>query len=203
MGDFGDPYADLNDLKTYLSMQEDNRFDLSLQQALESVSEEIEQHCNRQFNKATVATPREYEIENFRQVVIDDFWTTAGLVIETSSTGVAYDVAWTSADYELHPLNGIVSGQPGWPYNKIVPRATGSRRFTRGTRMRVTAQWGWAAVPAPVKQACLIMAGATFQIKDAPFGVAGSDQWGSIRVKDNQMAQNKLNRYVVDRILVG
>jgi hypothetical protein len=47
------------------------------------------------------------------------------------------------------------------------------------------------------------MAGATFQLKDSPFGVAGSDQWGTIRVKDNLMAQNKLSRYVVDRILVG
>jgi hypothetical protein len=199
----GDPYATLADLKNYLSMQEDDRFDPSLQQALESVSEEIEQHCNRQFNKVTVATPREFEIENTRQVVIDDFWTITDLVVESSSTGVTYDTVWSAADYELHPLNGIVSGQPGWPYNKIVPRPTGTRRLIKGTRLRVTAQWGWNAVPAPVKQACLIMAGATFQIKDAPFGVAGSDQWGSIRVKDNTMAQAKLNRYVVDRILVG
>lgn len=203
MGDIGDPYATLADLKNYLSMQEDDRFDPSLTQALESVSDEIEQHCNRQFNKQVGATPREFEIENYRQVVIDDLWTTTDLVIETSSTGVSYDTTWSLTDYELHPLNGVVSGQPGWPYNKVVPRSTGIRRLVRGTRLRVTAQWGWAAVPAPVKQACLIMAGATFQIKDAPFGVAGSDQWGSIRVKDNTMAQAKLNRYVVDRILVG
>lgn len=203
MGDIGEPYATVDDLKNYLSMQEDDRFDLSLEQALASVSEEIEQHCNRQFNKQTGATPREYEVDNFRQVVIDDLWTVTSLVVTSSTTGSAYDAVWSPTDYELHPLNGIVSGQPGWPYNKIVPRSTGSRRLVRGSRIQVTAQWGWNAVPAPVKQACLIMAGATFQIKDAPFGVAGSDQWGSIRVKDNAMATNKLNRYVVDRILVG
>lgn len=200
----GDPYATLSDLKTYLSMQEDDRFDASLQQALESVSDEIEQHCNRQFNKVTVASTRIFEVDNHRQVVIDDFWTITDLVIQYDQGNTGSYTVLSSTDFELHPLNGVVSGQPGWPYNKIVPAGTSSSFVpARSGRLRVTAQWGWASVPSPVKQACLIMAGATFQIKDAPFGVAGSDQWGSIRVKDNAMAQNKLNRYVVDRILVG
>jgi hypothetical protein len=203
MGDIGDPYAELVDLRTYLSMQEDDRFDSSLTQALESVSEEIEQFCNRQFNKTTSATAREFPILVSNYVMVDDFFTTIGLVIESSVGGVSYDTTWTAADYELHPLNGVVSGQTGWPYNKIKMRAGGSKTFRTGGRLRVTAQWGWNAVPAPVKQACLILAGATFQLKDSPFGVAGSDQWGTIRVKDNLMAQNKLSRYIVDRILVG
>lgn len=200
----GDPYATLDDLKTYLSMQEDDRFDTSLTQALESVSEEIEQFCNRQFNKVTVATAREFPIMVSSHVVVDDFHTTTGLVIESAPAGSStYSEVWTSSDYELHPLNGVVDGQPGWPYNKIKMKAGGSRSFLRGSRLRVTAQWGWNAVPAPVKQSCLILAGATFQIKDAPFGVAGSDAWGTIRVRDNMMAQSKLSRYVVSRILVG
>lgn len=200
----GDPYATLDDLKTYLSMQEDDRFDTSLTQALESVSEEIEQYCNRQFNKVTVASARIFEVDNFRHVIVDDFWTTTDLAIEYDAGHTGSYVTLSATDYELYPLNGVVDGQPGWPYNKIAPVPTGSAFSPlRGGRLRVTAQWGWTAVPAPVKQACLIMAGATFQIKDAPFGVAGSDQWGSIRVKDNQMAATKLNRYVVSRILVG
>ncbi len=198
----GDPYATLADLKIYLGMQEDDRYDTSLSQALESVSEEIEQYCNRQFNKVTVASTRIFEVDNFRQVTIDDFWTVTDLVIELDPGTGAYTTVSSTA-YELQPLNGVVSGQPGWPYNKILPSRSGPMALARGARLRVTAQWGWNAIPAAVKQACLIMAGATFQIKDAPFGVAGSDQWGSIRVRDNQMAQTKLNRFVVDRILVG
>lgn len=196
---FGDPYALLDDLKAYLGMQEDLRFDVPLQQALESVSDEIEQHCNRQFNKVTTASAREFRIMYAPFVMVDDFHTITDLVIEEESTTGSFTTL-SSTDYELMPLNGVVDGQPGWPYYKIV-RRNGS--FLRGGRLRVTAQWGWTAVPAPVKQACLIMAAATFQIKDAPFGVAGSDQWGSIRVRDNAMAQSKLNRYVVDRVLVG
>lgn len=199
----GDPYATLDDLKTYLSMQEDSRFDTSLTQALESVSEEIEQYCNRQFNKVVASSAREFPIMVSGHVIVDDFYDATGLVVETSIDGGVTYTAVPASGYKLYPLNGIVDGQPGWPYNKIKPRGLGAA-FPRGGLMRITPTgWGWNAVPAPVKQSCLILGGATFQIKDAPFGVAGSDQWGSIRVKDNPMAQTKLNRYVVDRILVG
>jgi hypothetical protein len=197
VGDLGDPYANVDDLRAYLSMQEDDRFNDLLEQALDSVSREIEQYCNRQFNKTAAATPRIFRVLAPPFVIVDDFHTTAGLVIES---GTGFGTVWGASDYELQPLNGVVNGQPGWPYNKIVPL---TYPLVRGDRIRVTVPWGWDAVPAPVKQSSLIMAGATFQIKDAPFGVAGSDQWGSIRVKDNAMAQTKLNRYVVDRILVG
>jgi hypothetical protein len=195
----GDPYALLDDLKAYLGMQEDTRFDTVLPQVLNSVTYEIGQYCNRQFNKVTTASARTFRIPYASFVMVDDFYTEDSLVIEYSSGSGLYSTL-SASDYELQPLNGVVDGEPGWPFNKIV-RQSGS--FIRGGRLRVTAKWGWAAVPAPVKQSCLIMGAATFQIKDAPFGVAGSDQWGSIRVKDNMMAQTKLNRFVVDRILVG
>lgn len=196
----GDTYATLVDLKAYLGMQEEDRYDGPLQQALESVSDEIEQYCNRQFNKTTSASARDFRIRYGPYVIVDDFHTITDLVIQYDSGSGSFTTL-TTTDYELQPLNGVVDGQPGWPYNKVV-RKTGS--FVRGLgRLRVTAQWGWTSVPPPVRQSCLIMAAATFQIKDSPFGVAGSDQWGTIRVKDNLMASAKLNRYVVDRILVG
>jgi hypothetical protein len=201
VGAIGQPYLTLAEIKSYLSMTDDSRFDQDLTDAIASVSEEIEQTCNRQFNQASSATAREFTADSAGFVTVDDFYDTAGLVVQT---GTGYGVTWSVTDYDLHPLNGVVDGMPGWPYWKIKVSATaGSRMFIRGQKVQVTAKWGWAAVPDAVKQACKIMAGATFQIKDAPFGVAGSDQWGTIRVRDNQMAQNKLARYIKDRVLVG
>lgn len=197
MGVLGTPYLTTDELKRYLSMQDDSRFDQDLTDAIASVSEEIEQICNRQFNRSESATLREFPADSPGWVSVDDFWDTTGLVISVNG------VTWSATDYTLHPLNGVVDGQTGWPYWKIKVASGGSRLFTRGAIVQVTAKWGWAAVPDAVKQSCKIMAGSTFQIKDAPFGVAGSDQWGTIRVRDNQMAQNKLNRYDKDRILVG
>lgn len=196
----GDPYILLADMKSYLGMQEDSRYDDQLEDAALSISSEINGHCNRQFQKQTGATARLFVADSAGFAKIDDFWTTTGLVIES---GIGYGTVWSASDYDLHPLNGVVDGVPGWPYWKIKVSDTGGLRFVRGQKIRVTAQWGWATVPAPVTQAAKIMAAATFQIKDSPFGVAGSDQWGTIRVKDNQMAQTKLKRFVQDPILVG
>ncbi|MFH8405571.1 head-tail connector protein [Streptomyces sp. NPDC018019] len=193
-----EPYASLADLKSYMSIEQD-MYDDVLIQALDSASREIELHCNRQFNKDVTASSREFDADNRRWVHVDDFWTPTGLVVET---GPGFSVTWATTDYRLRPLNGVVDGQPGWPFSKLVPSGMGRYRFDR-YGVRVTAKWGWVAVPAPVKQACLIMAAETFQIKDAPFGVAGMDQYGAIRVRDNRMAQTKLRRYCRDPIPVG
>ncbi|QES45264.1 hypothetical protein DEJ49_33540 [Streptomyces venezuelae] len=199
----GDAYATVPELKVRLpNLDEVATYDDVLEEALSSVSREIEQFCGRQFNKADAATVREYgpdEIYRLREgstvtqwVRVDDFYDVTDLVIEVDGA------AWTPADYVLHPRNGVVDGMPGWPYYEI--HAAGSLSF--GTEVSVTAKWGWSAVPAPVKQACLIMAAETFQIKDAPFGVAGSDAFGAIRVRDNRMAMTKLSRYCRDPIRV-
>lgn len=194
----GNPYATLDELKAYLSIDQ-SRFDGLLTDALESVSDEIELQCDRQFNKDVGLSTREYPANTCFHALVDDFWTTSGLVIET---GPGFSDVWAASDYRLYPLNGVAGGQTGWPYCKIRTADLGTQRFgTEG--VRVTARWGWVEVPNAVHQACLIMAAATFQIKDSPFGVAGSDQWGTIRVRDNQMAANKINRYVRSKIRVG
>lgn len=202
-----DPYATLAELKGYLQIPAAKvSLDAALTSALESASEEIERHCNRQFNKETVATARIYEPETLTTACVDDFHTTTDLVVEIDGSGDGtFETAITS--YELTPLNGIVDGQPGWPFYKV--RILDGARFpyphpsTRRATVRVTAQWGWAAVPAPVRQACLIMAAETFQLKDAPFGVAGMDSFGTIRVRENRMASSKLARYCRSRVQVG
>jgi hypothetical protein len=208
----GDPYATLAELKDYLKIPVDKTsLDEALGDALASATAEIERHTNRQFNKTTSATARVFEPTSWRGADVDDFWTVSGLVVETDSGGVGtFDTTWTSADYELLPFNGIVNGQPGWPFNELrsvgglfFPKY-GKQPFRRKAVLRVTAQWGWDAVPAPVHQSCLIMAAETFRIKDAPFGVAGSDQFGTVlRVRDNKMACTKLHRYVRNPVLVG
>ena len=45
--------------------------------------------------------------------------------------------------------------------------------------MKVTARWGWAAVPSTIKQATLLQASRLLARRDAPFGIAGSPDVGS------------------------
>lgn len=207
----GEPYVTLNEMKTYLGIDLAKvSQDTSITNAVDSASREIERFCNRQFNKDTVATARVFEPIDWRHAKVDDFWTTSGLIVETDPGGTgAFSNTWSSGDYELEPLNGIVDGQAGWPFNRL--RSCGGfympiyRRepYRRKAVLRLTAQWGWATVPSPVKQACFILAAQTFKLADAPFGVAGMDQFGVVRVRDLPQVAAKLSRYVDEPVMVG
>jgi hypothetical protein len=200
----GDSYATLPELKARFSITDDTRSDAALLAALQAASRGIELVCDRQFNIATEATPRVYHADFYTFASVDDFHTTADLAIATDEDGDGvFEQPWTAADYQLEPLNGINEGQPGWPFSKI--RAVGSRAFRCGRRasLQVTAQWGWTAVPAPVRDACLIVAGELFKLKEAPFGVAGFTDYGAVRVRENPVAMKQLSPYVRYKVLVG
>lgn len=200
----GDPYITLSEFKTYLVGQANANLtgqDANLMDALSSASREIEDYCRRQFNDAGSATPREFKPDQARSARVDDFSTTTGLIVklDTDLDGT-FSTTLTSSQYELTPANGIVRGMPGWPYYRIrltdrsisFPTSTGSERERV---LQVTARWGWANVPEPVRAACKIMAAETWKLKDAPFGVLGLDEFGVVRVRQNKMAVSKLAPY--------
>lgn len=199
----GDPYATVPELKARMDV-EDAVDDVRLAEALATASREIEAWCGRQFNKTTDASARLFAPDSTALVLVDDFYTSTGLQIAVDATGLGSFAAWPTSAYRLEPLNGIVGGQSGWPYYRIRPLG-GYGAFWWGTDglVRVTAQWGWDAVPGPVKEACLIMAAESFKLADAPFGVAGFGEFGPVRVRMNSLAEQKLAPYRRDAILVN
>lgn len=200
----GDPYATLAELKTRLDIT-DTTDDTRLTSSVLSASREIDAWCGRQFNDAGTATARVFAAAGCTLAMVDDFSAITGLVVATDGNddGV-YETTWVAGDYELEPLNGVVAGMSGWPYWRI--RAVGSRTFPTGRRravVQVTARWGWTAVPAPVKEACLMIAAETFKAGDAPFGVAGFGEFGPVRVRMNSQAQTLLAPYRLNPVLVA
>jgi hypothetical protein len=202
----GDPYVELARLKDYLKFKPDKiEQDENIQDAINAASGEIEKHCNRQFNRTESASARIFEPDDEYTVSVDDFWSTTGLVVEvdTDDDGT-FSTVVPASDYEVYPRNGVVDGQIGWPYYELqfVNRLPVYNR--RKGIVRVTAKWGWSEVPEAVRQATVIIAAETFQLKDAPFGTAGMDQFGNIyHVRDNRIAAGKLARYCRRRIPAG
>lgn len=197
----GDPYVSLDELKDYLKMTGKDQYDDILTDALLSICKEINRKCHRQFNKATVASTRSYHPTTSCLVKVHDFYTDADLAVTYNGQTLS------ASDYELSPLDGIVDDEPGWPWWRI--KLLNGHRFHRTYNVQaapvtVTARWGWDDVPEPVKQACKIMAAETFQLKDAPLGVAGLDAMGAVmRVRDNPMARSKLFPYIRNPYQVG
>jgi hypothetical protein len=202
-GGLGENYATKAELMQRLGMETADD-DPMLEAALSAASRGVELCCDRQFNKTTTATTRTFRAFSYTHIETDDFHTTTGLVIATDGSGDGvYETTWELADYELEPLNGIVAGQTGWPYWQI--NAILSRGFPIGDRARVqvTAQWGWAAVPARVKEATLVAAEELYRLKDAPFGVTGFAEYGAVRVKANPFVAALLSPYRRSVVTVG
>lgn len=202
----GDPYVPLPEMKHYMGIDTTNiNEDTKLGWALASTTAGINLICGRQFNKAGAVTQRRYHTKSCDWATVADFHTETGLVIATDDDGDGvFETVWSPSDYELEPLDGIVDDQPGWPWWKI--HAVGSRRFpsrNRRASLRVATDWGWATVPEPVKTACRIVAEETWKLKDAPFGVAGFEEFGVMRVRESTIAMSKISKYQRYPVLVA
>lgn len=200
----GDSYATVAELKTRMGITVSTG-DSQLAEALSASSRGVEKCCGRQFNKTTTAAARVYYPDVCGQTVVDDFHTITDLAIKTDQgDDGTFETTWTTSDYQLEPLNGVVDGESGWPFYRIT--AIGGRLFpSAGKRapLQVTAQWGWTAVPARVKEATLMGAEELYRLKDAPFGVAGFADFGAIRVRANPYIIALLSPYRRHALLVG
>lgn len=193
-------YVTLPDLKAYLTIDaSDGTRDTLLDEARLEASRRIDDWCGRRFYldasvSARIYNPRRRQAYNSDggTLLVDDIGATAGLIVEEGSSIGAYTAVTT--EIELYPENAIVRGlaissllRPvgfiGGPYDRV----------------RVTAKWGWPAVPAPVASATRILAAQLYKRKDSPEGVLGSSEFGTIRVgtKMDPDAAGLLGPYVV------
>lgn len=200
-------YATLAEIRSRVGITDatNTSHDTQLTAALAAASRGIEKSCNRQFNDAGSASARIYYPDNDCLATIDDFTTLTSVKTDPGNTGT-YSETWATTDYQSEPLNGVVDGETGWPFWQL--RAVASRRFPcvyydQRAPLQVTAQWGWTAVPTPVKEGCLILAEEIYKLKDSPFGVGGYGQFGIIRARENPMVWARIGPYALAPVMVG
>lgn len=176
-------YSSLAALKAHLRVA-DTTDDTALTAALTAASRAIDYECNRQFGNVTPAAARYYSydcltIDGRPAVSIDDLQSVVGLAVafDLDDSGAYSTVPVNGTDFDLWPRNAAANGLP-WTH--LVMRDTSSY-YLPWTSMgvRVTAAWGWAAVPAVVESATLIQAARFFVRRDSAYGVAGSPSLGS------------------------
>lgn len=192
-------YATLADLKQFVNIP-DAVDDTVLQLALDAAGAQVDNYCDRTFGADAVVTTRWYTATESGMVAVDPISTTTGLVVATDDNGDGTaETTWTiNTDFRLEPINAAAAGEP---WTRLV--ALGTRWFPRSQYrpgVSVTAKFGWpgGVAPAPVKLATLIQASRLFKRKDAPFGVAGSVEFGSEMRLLNEVdrdAQNLLRPY--------
>ncbi len=156
---------------------DDDRDEL-IEDAVESASRMIDDRCGRHFYLDATATARTYQLASRSYlaasgyaVVIDDIGSDDGLVVETGS-----GATWATLDaYLPAPDNALARGRP-------INTLTAVESWGGATAVRVTARWGWPAVPRSVQKAALLLALRLYRRKDSPQGVITSPDWGAVRV---------------------
>jgi hypothetical protein len=107
------------------------------------------------------------------KVPVDDI----GVADDQITVEVGDGLTWVEVtDFETSPQNAVARGQSVTAI--VFPRTSvfGYRK------MRVTTRWGAPRIPSAVEQASLLQATRLYRRKDSPEGVAGSADWGLIRV---------------------
>lgn len=144
----GDSYASAADLGTRLDRVDDGTFTA----LLDAASRAVEAFTRRQFNQETTATPRRFRAVDCQRLPVDDFHTTEDLAIDVDGT------AWEMTAVDPRPWDGIVNGQPGWPFFDLFTINRTWPFWRRRAVITVTAQWGWPAVPEAIRQTTLNVA---------------------------------------------
>ncbi|MER5882715.1 phage gp6-like head-tail connector protein [Streptomyces sp. NPDC001941] len=176
-------YADLPTLLAQLGAEPgDTNLDGLLRSALEAASRSIDRATGRRFYLDAAPSARRYNPRertaretDGERLLVDDMGAEP-TTVETGS-GASWSVV-AAGQYEAGPDNALADSRP---LTSLL--ALSSYWDTGGTgRVRVTARWGWPAVPPEIAQATLIQANRLFKRKNSPEGVMGSAEWGVVRL---------------------
>lgn len=173
-------YVTRDELAAFVRI-EDSLDDDQLALAISAASRSVDRACGRQFGQAAreprYFTARLDPLTNRMAVEVDD------IMGAPSDVEVAADVDGDETysapviSYTLRPRNAPAKDEP-WT-QLVVGRGASVAIPGAPDAVRVTAPWGWSAIPAAVKQATSLQASRLLSRRDAPFGVAGSPEAGS------------------------
>lgn len=205
-------YTSVEELKDRLGVTT-SASDLSCQKAVQAAARAIEGHCGRHFYQVQEArTFVPYEIWD---LPIDDLVSLTSCKVDMDGDGI-YETTFTlNTDFQLATgiweFNQLASGElRPFTQARIINGAGGGKfwpfiwPFAPLNRVQITGTWGWPEVPFGVQQATLQVAAEFFKLKDAPFGIAGTSEFGYMRIpKQNPYITRLLSPYISSRRKVG
>lgn len=172
-------YASLADLKAADVLNFSNTdHDAVLEREIEAASRAIDEFCGRHFYQE--AATRYYTPEHTDGIDIDDIYSASITLLTDTNGDGTFDYTWTATDYNLYPYNP----RTGRPYTRIETTPVTSVGFPRVRKgVKLTASFGWSAVPAPINQACVMLAQRLHKRNATILGQAAASAVGTISLK--------------------
>lgn len=169
-------YASLADVKEFLKIS-DTRDDAELLKRLPAATRRVEKDCGRRFWTTNGVSARTYRARHPELLMVDDIATTTGLIIEVGRTASGWSTV-DSGSVDFLPENA----EADYRAIEILQRVVGVWPVYGSTRVRITAQWGWLAVPEDIVTATCIQTARLFRRKDAIEGIVGNSDYGPVRI---------------------
>jgi hypothetical protein len=187
-GPLTNTYAELEEVKSTLSLSGQTFADLDLANVIASASRSIDGICGRRFWLDVGSTVvRTYTPDSYRRLMIDDLNSLSTLTVDRDGDGI-FEETWTSgSDFILEPQNAAAD-YPARPYESVLVRQAGRYRFPAGLEqsVKVTGRFGWPQVPLDIKTATTILSARLFKrMREAPFGIVsfgGADSNAAMRI---------------------
>ena len=180
-------YVTLAGFTAYLQASEIAADQDVIQSALLAAERSINRHCARRFAAPSGSASSRSYVPRGDEVVTHDFDNTTGLVVTDDGATVS------SSEYQLEPLNNLTASGLTVPFYRIrLINSCWARDGKRATVTVNTARWGWAAVPAEVPEATMILGKDLAHMRGTRFGVAGFDTFGAVRVRENPVVASLL-----------
>lgn len=174
-------YVSLAELKNARKIPlSDTADDAALMRALERASRAIDDRCGRRFYLDGDASAR---ILGTRGRIVRDY-DGGGDTLLIPDAGAEPTLVEASDDrVTWSTITGWFSLPDGAAVDSLAITGIQRDRASWDARwMRVTAKWGWPAIPEPIANAALLLANRRFGRRDSPEGVSGWGNEGAIRV---------------------
>lgn len=204
-------YTSVEEVKSRLKITDAQDDDI-LHGAVQAAARGIEGYCGRFFYQLTET--RTFRPYTLYELPIDDLVSITQLAVDFNGTGQFNTIFTNNVDYELQigedEFNPNTSGEKR-PYTLIRIINIGGGEwfpfvwpFSRLDRIQIQATWGWPEVPFAISEATRQVAAELYKLKDTPFGLSGTSEFGVVRIpKQNPYITKLLQPYIHPRRRVG
>jgi len=130
---------------------------------LSAMSRWIDGHCDRKFWLDPTATIRVFAACDLYELDlgVHEIGAASPVTVKTDDGTGTFATTLAASAYQLEPINAPFAPAGAAPYTSVRALTTSwPRAYTRSGRqdlVQITAKYGWPAVPAPVKEACIVL----------------------------------------------
>lgn len=180
----------LDTFRTYVRDEAAGLNNATLQGYIDAASQGLNNACGRQWVVAPGgATARSFQPSGWSQTLFINDCTTITSVVDNGATLVA------GTDYQAEPLNHLSDAGETVPYYRLYKPHTYWISNSGFASVVVTATWGWAAIPYPIVQACLVLGKELCNNQDIRLGIVGLAEGVVTGIRQNKVVRDAIYAY--------